>query len=209
MTRFDRPSATVADVMTRRPVSVRADTPLETVAAVLAGSRISAVPVVDDRGTATGVVSELDLIRAGADAGVAADVMTGPVRTVAATEPVSSAARLLADARVRRLFVVERGRLAGVLARRDLLRTYLRADDDIRAQVESAVRALVPDTDTVNATVVDGVVLLVGRVRWRSQLPPLGAAASVVPGVVEVRNRVGFVWDDGQVRGRRLVRNPR
>ena len=51
-------TVTVADVMTRCPVSVRPDTPFRAVAALLAGRRISAVPVVDDRGAPVGVVSE-------------------------------------------------------------------------------------------------------------------------------------------------------
>jgi predicted transcriptional regulator len=201
--------ATVADVMTRCLVSVRPDAPLATVAALLARGGISAVPVVDECGAPIGVVAEIDLMRAGGDRRTAGDVMSGPVRTVAAGESVSTAARLLGESGVRRLFVVEAGRLAGVLARRDLLRTYLRGDDEIRAQVESTVRGLVPDTDTVNAVVADGVVLLLGRVQWRSQVDPLGVAASVVPGVVEVCNRVGFVWDDAPARGRRFARSIR
>jgi osmotically-inducible protein OsmY len=75
----------------------------------------------------------------------------------------------------------------------------------VRAQVEHDVRALLSGPDElVNVTVRDGVVLLLGRVGWRSELGPLGAAAAAVPGVVEVRNRVGYFWDDGTVaRGAR------
>jgi len=199
-----RGGATVSAVMTRCPVSVPAEASLRTVAAVLAGRRISGVPVVDPAGMPIGVVSEIDLIRTGRhlprdlDRYTARDVMTGPVVTVAADEPLSVAARLLASAGVRRLFVVEDGRLAGVLARCDLLTTYLRPDDEVRAQVERDVRALLSEGDElVNVTVRDGVVLLLGRVGWRSELGPIGAAAGAVPGVVEVHNRIGYFWDDG------------
>lgn len=201
--------ATVSAVMTRLPISVPAEAPLPTVAAVLAGRQISAVPVIDRAGAPVGVVSELDLIRAGlrhdVDSRTARDVMTGPIVTVAAGEPLAAAARLLASAGVRRLFVVEDGRLTGVLARRDLLTAYLRPDDEVRAQVEHDVRALLSGPDElVNVTVRDGAVLLLGRVGWRSELGPLSAAAAAVPGVVEVRNRVGYLWDDGTVaRGAR------
>ncbi len=201
--------ATVSAVMTRLPVSVPAAAPLPTVAAVLASRQVSAVPVVDRAGAPVGVVSELDLIRAGlrhdVDSRTARDVMTGPIVTVTAGEPLAAAARLLVSAGVRRLFVVENGRLTGVLARRDLLTAYLCPDDEVRAQVEHDVRALLSGPDElVNVTVRDGVVLLLGRVGWRSELGPLGAAAAAVPGVVEVRNRVGAFWDDGTVaRGAR------
>jgi CBS domain-containing protein len=196
--------ATVSAVMTRLPISVPVDAPLRTVAAVLAGRRVSAVPVVDRTGAPVGVVSELDLIRTGThvpddlDRYTARDVMTGPVVTVAADEPLAVAVRLLASAGVRRLFVVDEGRLIGVLARCDLLTAYLRPDDEVRVQVEQDVRALLSGPEElVNVTVRDGVVLLLGRVGWRSELGPIGAAAAAVSGVVEVRNRVGYFWDDG------------
>lgn len=192
--------ATVSAVMTRCPISVPADAPLGTVASVLAGRRVGAVPVVDGAGAPIGVVSEIDLIRAGLDQDVdrrtARDVMTGPVMSVAVDEPLPAAARRLSEAGVRRLFVVEDGRLTGVLSRRDLLAGYLRADDDIRVDVEHGVQARLTGRELVSVEVRDGVVLLLGRVGWRSELEPLGAAAAAVPGVVEVRNRVGYFWND-------------
>jgi CBS domain-containing protein len=192
--------ATVSAVMTRCPISVPADAPLRTVAGVLAGRRVSAVPVVDRAGTPIGVVSEIDLIRAGMeqdlDRNTASEVMTGPVVSISADAPLPAAAHRLAEAGIRRLFVVEDGRLTGVLSRRDLLAGYLRADDEIHADVEHDVRALLRERELVTAEVRDGVVLLLGRVEWHSEVAPLGEAAAAVAGVVEVRNRVGYLWND-------------
>ncbi len=53
---------TVADVMTRDPVTARPDTPLSTVIKTLAEKRISGLPVVDETGKLIGVVSETDLM---------------------------------------------------------------------------------------------------------------------------------------------------
>lgn len=53
---------TVADVMTRDPVTAQADTPLSTVIKILAERRISGLPVVDAAGKLIGVVSETDLM---------------------------------------------------------------------------------------------------------------------------------------------------
>jgi len=199
--------ATVSAVMTRCPISVPADAPLRTVASVLAGSRVSAVPVVDRAGTPIGVVSEIDVLRAGLeqdlDRCTARDVMTGPVVSVAVDEPLPAAARRLTEAGVRRLFVVEDGRLTGVLARRDLLTGYLRSDDELHADVEHGVRALLSGRESVTVDVRDGVVLLLGRVGWRGALGALGEATAAVPGVVEVRNRVGYLWDDTRERSAR------
>jgi osmotically-inducible protein OsmY len=58
------------------------------------------------------------------------------------------------------------------------------------------VRALLTGRELVTVEVRDGVVLLLGRVGWRGELEPLGATAAAVPGVVEVHNRVGYLWDD-------------
>jgi CBS domain-containing protein len=193
---------TVADVMTRCPVSVRPDTPFRAVAALLTGRRISAVPVVDDRGAPVGVVSESDLINA-RGLPTAGELMSSPVVTVGANEAVTTATRRLTRAGVRRLFVVVDGRLAGVVARSDLLRTYLCTDDVLRDRVEAAVAPLAAGRgEFVNVTVEHGIVLLLGRVQWRGEVGPVGEAAAEVPGVVEVRNRLGYFWDDHAVPAR-------
>jgi CBS domain-containing protein len=195
---------TVATVMTHHPVSVREDCPFHSVAALLSANRIGAVPVIDASGVLVGVVSEMDHIWAGLRTNrslgdlVARDLMSAPPATVGMADSVPGAARRLADAGVRRLFVVEDGRLTGVLSRRDLLRSYLRDDEDIRVQVEREVLAMLPgDHTVVRASVADGVVLLVGRVEWRSALAGIDALVCAVPGVVEVRDRIGYQWDDG------------
>jgi CBS domain-containing protein len=188
--------ATVGSVMTRCPVSVPAGAPFATVAAILARRRIGAVPVIDRDGQLIGVVSEADLIGGRDGAGVTArELMTGAVRTVPVDATVPAATRLLAESGVRRLFVTEHGRLIGVLSRRDLLTTYLRDDDEIRADVEDAVAAL-PGGRPVKVSVRDGVVLLLGRVEWLSARAAIAARVRAVPGVVEVLDRLGYVFDD-------------
>lgn len=198
---------TVGDVMTRCPVSVPLDAPFETLAAILTHERISAVPVVDAAGVPAGVVSEADLIGAPRTA-TARELMTSPPRTVALDASLSTAARLLADAGVRRLFVTEHGRLAGVLSRRDLLKTYLVEDDIVREWVRRALVAVLPaDRPAPSVSVRDGVVLLLGRVEWRSEKDAVDECVRAVPGVVEVVDRLGYVFDDRPRR--RLVRSGR
>lgn len=53
---------TVADVMTKDPITVRPVTPLNEVIKILAEQRISGLPVVDDAGKLLGVISETDLM---------------------------------------------------------------------------------------------------------------------------------------------------
>lgn len=51
------------DIMTRRVATVRPDTPLTDVAAMLMRLRIKRVPVVDERGRVLGVVARGDIVR--------------------------------------------------------------------------------------------------------------------------------------------------
>lgn len=53
---------TVADAMSRDPIVVRPETPLNEAIKILAERRISGLPVVDDAGQVVGIISETDLM---------------------------------------------------------------------------------------------------------------------------------------------------
>lgn len=53
---------TVADVMSRNPISVRPETPLQEAIKIMAERRISGLPVIDQAGKLVGVLSETDLM---------------------------------------------------------------------------------------------------------------------------------------------------
>ena len=53
---------TIADAMSRDPVVVRIETPLNEAIQILAERRISGLPVVDDAGQLVGIISETDLM---------------------------------------------------------------------------------------------------------------------------------------------------
>ena len=54
--------ATVADVMSRDPITVAPETPMKEAIQLLAKHRISGMPVLSDKGKLVGVISETDLI---------------------------------------------------------------------------------------------------------------------------------------------------
>lgn len=140
------------DVMTSAVVSVVPDTPMREIAQVLRDHGISAVPVVDASGAASGMVSEGDLIardEAGREARrdwwltllaegetldaefvaslraperMARDVMASPVVTVGEDTEVSEIARLLTTHRIKRVPVLRDGRIVGIVSRADLVR---------------------------------------------------------------------------------------
>jgi len=212
----------VQTVMTRDLVTVGPGTPFKDIAELLAEHRVSAVPVVDDDGRAIGVVSEADLLAkaeyqdqneppsrfAGprrrhewekAQAFTAAELMSPSPMSIGQDTPLPRAARELAGAGVRRLLVVDDdGRLVGIVSRRDLLRPYVRSDEEILADVRTDVleRALWLRPTDVAVTVDNGVVTLAGTIERRSEAEIAARLTHALPGVVAVENNLQYSWDD-------------
>jgi CBS-domain-containing membrane protein len=225
MSRFN-----VADVMTVGAVSVTADTAYRDVVQVLERCSVDAVPVVDGHERVLGVVSATDLLwkvefagepdppgvfkgrrrrgRRRKAAGLrAGDLMSVPAVTVSARTSVPLAARLMDSTDVARLPVVDDlGRLIGMVTRWDLLKVFLRPDEEIRRQVvDEALSVLGYAGCSVGVQVCDGTVTLTGEVDHRSAAERLGAETECVDGVVSVDNRVTWRHDDTGA-ARRLVR---
>jgi CBS domain-containing protein len=208
----------VKDVMTSDVVTVRPETSLKDVAAILTERRISGVPVVDASGKVVGVVSEGDILfkergpseRTGllawfADpydvaeqlklaARTAGEAMTAPAKTIAPWRPVSSAAAEMLDEGVNRLPVVDdEGRLVGIVTRADLVRAFVRTDAALVREVREKVleRALLLETpETVTVGVDGGVVTLDGFVELRADAELIPTLVARLPGVVDVESSV-------------------
>lgn len=214
----------VASVMTTQVTTAQPDMLFKDLVAALTEQGISAVPVVDHEHRPIGVVSEADALakqefhggrdelphgdRAGRDrwyrslGQTAAELMTSPVWTVHADEPVSSAARLLARAKVRRLFVTGRdGRLVGVVSRRDLLRVYLHSDEEIRGQLERLIVSSGVAEGVISVRVDAGVTTLDGELDRRGSVDATVRMVQALPGVVSVRNNLTYLVDDVVVGG--------
>ena len=124
----------VAELMQADVTAVRPDATITEVIGSLADSHVSAVPVVDSHGCVLGVVSSSDVLgeeaeaRDGAartallDSTQAQDIMTRRPLTVDPEADVRDAARQMLYAEVHRLFVVDEGRLAGVISTTDIVR---------------------------------------------------------------------------------------
>ncbi|MFI5912455.1 CBS domain-containing protein [Dactylosporangium sp. NPDC051541] len=179
----------IADVMTFGAVSVTADTPFKAIVDLLEAHGVNAVPVVDAADRVVGVVSSADLLPklevAGTDkahATAAAELMSAPAITVVSTATLPKAARIMEAAALKRLPVVDdSGRLIGMVTRRDLLKVFLRSDEEIRREVAGlCARA------GVDVEVADGVVTLLGRVRREAAIPSFVRRVERVDGVVDV-----------------------
>jgi CBS domain-containing protein len=109
----------VSDIMTTHVITVDDNTRIEDAARLLARHRISGLPVVNGSGTLIGVVTEYDLLaKSGASV---ADIMSRSVISVTPETNAEDVAHLLADRRVRRVPVLDSGRLVGIVSRSDLV----------------------------------------------------------------------------------------
>ena len=216
---------TVADVMTRRVATVTEEIGYKQIVETLTNNAVSAVPVVDADHHVVGVVSEADLLhkvdtvstephgwmferksvriaREKANADFARDLMTAPPITIAEDDSVAVAARLMDTERVKRLPVVDsEGRLVGIVSRSDLLRPYLRSDEDIREEIVEGVLlgTMWMDPSDFTVAVDQGIVTIRGEVERRSTVPLLVGIIRSVPGVVDVLERVSARIDDDRV----------
>jgi len=126
--------STVAEVMTRNVVTVRAESTLSEAMACLSTQHISGAAVTDHRRKLIGVVSRSDIMDAEAevqdqeirgrflDETLVRDVMTSPALTIGSEMDLREAALAMEYGDVHRLFVESGGVLVGVVSRSDVSR---------------------------------------------------------------------------------------
>lgn len=216
------------DVMTREVCTVGPDTNVVEIAKLLLSRRISGVPVVDPKGKLLGVVSEGDLMRR-AETGTerrrswwlelltenrdlahdyvkshgltAKDVMTPSVVTIGEDAELTEIASVLERNRIKRVPVMQGGKLVGIVSRSNLLQALATAGTR-PAKAPAGDRALreailakfkhqpwTPDL-TVNVTVQDGKASIYGLVASEDERRALTVAAEEVAGVGKVDNQL-------------------
>ena len=211
---------TVEEIMTTPVIAVLEGTRFRAIADTLAEHSIRAVPVVDRDRRVVGIVSDADLLHKQAAGGMArrlfegrkrrfsrtkaaatdaAGLMSTPVVTLTTDMPVARAARILAEHGHKQAPVIDRaGCLVGIVTRSDLLRLFMRPDEEIRDEIvrEVLVRDLRQDPARIGVQVRDGVVTLTGEVETKSLVPVCERLVAATEGVVDVVNRLGFARDD-------------
>ena len=220
-----------SDVMVSKVITVGPNTTVQEIANILLSNRISAVPVVDELDVLIGIVSEGDLIHR-VEAGTerhhswwlnllcdkatlahdylkshavrAADVMTKRVITASPDLPLGELASLLEKHRIKRVPIVENGKLVGIVSRANLLQglAALRRDIPVESRVEDSVlrervlseirSKLWASASQINVIVHDGAVELWGGVDLLDEKDALRVAAELTPGVRTVADYIGI-----------------
>jgi CBS domain-containing protein len=219
----------VKDVMSRDVVAVRPEAPLKEVARLMTTYGISGLPVVDESGDVVGVVSEADFLlkergfeairgrpfawilgesgaakatRGKVAAATAGEMMSSPAATVAPDASLRDAAAVMVERRINRLPVTRGGHLVGIVTRADLVRAYLRPDEEIRRTIREDVilQTLWLAPERVEVEVSEGVVRLAGMLDRRETVEDLLRLVAAVDGVVAVESALRWQLEDSDIR---------
>jgi CBS domain-containing protein len=200
---------------------------------------VSGLPVVDDNGHLVGMLTQGDLLRrielgTGTLAGTGTapvapeqrlgayvkthswkveDVMTSNVITVEEETPIGGVATLMDQHGIGRLPVVRKGRLVGIISRKDVLRVIAAAKHDVIAPGDAAMRRAIlarlgENSDLQGAdltvTVSGGIVHLGGTVGSDAAREAALVIAESVRGVAGVCDHMQIVISSSGVPARKL-----
>jgi CBS domain-containing protein len=217
-----------ADVMVRRVITVRPSSTVRDVATILIKNHISAVPVIDDDGKLLGIVSEGDLLRRSeiqterqrswwlewmvsgeklatefvkSHSRKVSDVMTRKVIIARPDTPLHEIATLLESNRIKRVPIVQDGKLIGLVSRANLVQALASQLEDAgaTAQDDRALRELVlanlerepwAHVSLVNVTAHAGAIDLWGLVDSDAEKEAIRVAVEVTPGVNTVHDNL-------------------
>lgn len=183
------------DIMSTPAVTVAPETPVKTAEAMLAREGFTALPVLDSDEQLVGIVTESDFVadRFTGDSAIArlvGDVMTTSVQTADVNTDVAALARTMQDNGIRSVPVLDRGRVIGVVTRRDFLRVLARPDqllaNDVRARL-----ALFGGKDRWRVDVHDGEAMILDQFDSEADRQVATVLAEGVPGIIRARCHVG------------------
>ena len=207
------------NLMTTDVFTISPDASLKEAARRMMGARVSGLPVTNDDGELVGIISEADFVNTEADRRkeksarllrffdkdevpseeqLVADVMTEKVITLDPETDHPVAARLMKTAGVKRIPVVEDGRLVGLVSSTDVLKAFARPDSEILSEIEDRLmrEILWIDPGRVNVTCSDGNITLAGRLETRSDATLLVELSRRLDGVVSVASGLTWVADN-------------
>lgn len=221
------------DIMTKNVISATADTTVEQVTVLMMENHISAVPILDNDGAIIGLISEGDLMRrvegvgstnkswwlslfSGSDNTAqdfiamrgrrAEDIMSRKIEVVSPETPVGAIARLLEEKRIKRVPVVDNGKVVGIVSRANLMHALATVptatldtsiNDREKREIVLAALAQVPGLNPVHLNVVaeGGRVDVWGLVGSDTEENAARVALDNIDGLGEVSFNFGRIPD--------------
>ncbi len=141
----------VSDIMSSRVVTIDRHEPVIAAARLLKRMNLGALPVTDRSGRLVGMLTDRDIavrcVAAGGDSRsmTVGDIMSRGVVTAAPDAEISDAARSMGRGQIRRLPVVEDGRLIGMLSLADMARSCDMEAAAALADISSNLRRARPE----------------------------------------------------------------
>jgi CBS domain-containing protein len=121
----DLVNAAIADIMNRSVITIRDDQPCSAALDLFVTRRVASLPVVDEQGELTGIISETDLMLPSNVGRSVHDIQTRAVVSVQEDCTIAKVVRMFESKRIRCLPVLDsRKRLVGVVGRKDVLAYY-------------------------------------------------------------------------------------
>ena len=218
------------DVMSRRVITVRRDSELQQAIATMLDHGISGMPVTNENGALVGMLTEGDLLRRSelgterrrprwlefligpgklaaeythAHGRSVADAMSESLHYATPDMPLQQVVDMMERQRIKRVPVLDQGRLVGIITRANLLRALALAapalpasspsDQQIRQQLQTelAASAWAP-CSMLDVVVQQGEVHLYGTILDGREREALCVAARNTPGVTAVHDHL--VW---------------
>jgi CBS domain-containing protein len=217
------------DVMTWGTITVEPDASVTRAVRLMLQNKISGLPVVDANGQLVGMVTEGDFLRRGelgttrqrprwlefllgpgklateyvqTSGQKVAQVMTPEPKTITPETPLDEVVRLMERHRIKRLPVVQDGKLVGIVSRANLLHALASVAREVKAPAgdDATIRERIiaecakqPWAPHVNVVVRDGVVELWGVITDERERQAFIVVTENVPGVKAVRDHLAWV----------------
>jgi len=119
-----------ADIMTTNVITAKKNMVLTDIIALLLRWHISALPIVDDEDIIVGIVSEIDLVNLTFDGNaadtIAEEVMVTDIVSFSPNTELADLVQSFSKRHLRRVPIIDKGKVVGIVSRRDILREMLR-----------------------------------------------------------------------------------
>ena len=128
----------IADIMTAFPEALSPEDTIQKAAKLMRDHDYGSIPIIDEIGALVGIVTDRDIVVQAIASGRGletelSDCMTQRPDTIPKDLPLSDALRLMEKQQIRRLPVVENGRLIGMVSLSDLAKSQVSESEKSRA----------------------------------------------------------------------------
>ncbi len=202
------------EIMSAPVLTVAPGTPVRDAVQLMLGNHVSGLPVVDERGHLVGVITEADLLlkevepkpgtpvvegpgpwlwferlvgaHRKAEGRTVGEVMTHHVVTAEEETAVHELAARMVRHQINRLPIVRGREVVGIVTRADILKIFLRGDEDLAAEVQRIVDDFIRPLEEVRVAVKRGVLILRGRLASPARRSALLTLVEHIDGLIAI-----------------------